>query len=444
MPSLFARVTRGLVLKIYLVGLIQFALVAFGMYLHSRIERRHGNPGEELAKYIAETLGQASGDREALNSEVSRLQRRLRWSFTLRDADGKVLAEVVRPGATPGIHSSIPVTLADGSTGSMEYVPPPPPHPPPRAWLPISLVLVVVGGASWMTARSLANPLKRLGATAKALGSGQLDARVNLRRSDELGDVAHAFDEMANRVAQLLRIEKELLANVSHELRTPLARIRVALDIAAEGDAALAQETLKEIAEDLAELERIVSDVLTAARLSLQDGATNASAAPPTRVEPTDLGALIERSVQKFNAAHAGRPLKVVTPSDMPLIEADPMLLRRVVDNLLDNAHAYTEDKTSEISLMVKADEANVDIVVSDHGVGISPADLERVFEPFFRADRSRTRATGGLGLGLALARRIIEAHGGTLKLESILGKGTTARIVLPLQGAPSSIPNPS
>src|SRR5262249_37352495 len=154
----------------------------------------------------------------------------------------------------------------------------PPPAPPPHFWFPILLVLVVVGITSWFTARSLARPLSELTQAASAFGSGQLTARATLDRSDEFGDLSRAFNEMAPRIASLLRAEKELIANVSHELRTPLARIQVALDLAAEGDAESARESLREIAEDLAELERIVNDVLAAARLSLNEGLASSSA----------------------------------------------------------------------------------------------------------------------------------------------------------------------
>ena len=105
-----------------------------------------------------------------------------------------------------------------------------------------------------------------------------------------------------------------------------------------------------------------------------------------------------------------------------------------MVDNLLDNAHKYTENPDAEISLIAASHAGRLVIDVKDRGAGISPEDLKLVFEPFFRTDRSRARMTGGLGLGLALARRIVEAHGGKLSIESVVGAGTSARIELPIQ----------
>jgi signal transduction histidine kinase len=227
--------------------------------------------------------------------------------------------------------------------------------------------------------------------------------------------------------------EKELIANVSHELRTPLARIQVALDLAAEGDADSARESLKEIAEDLAELERIVDDVLTAARLALSDGSSRTGAMPPIRIEEVDLQMLLERAIARFRAGHPARPVEVTFGSVIPNSRADAVLLRRVVDNILDNADKYTEDPTCAIELSAYRAGSDIVIEVRDRGMGIAPEDAARVFEPFFRADRSRARARGGYGLGLALARRIVEAHAGTLKLLPRPGGGTVARIELPI-----------
>jgi signal transduction histidine kinase len=326
----------------------------------------------------------------------------------------------------------VPIALPDGE-GKMEYTMDRPPSPGAGITVPILLVLLVVGVSAWLTARSLTRPLAQLSGVAREFGAGKLDVRTKLDRADEIGDMSRAFDEMADRIARLLLAERELLANVSHELRTPLARIRVALDLANEGDPAEAAASLGEIAEDLAELERLVDDVLAAARLAHQESRAGSRLPISVRTEHIEIAALLERSASKFRTAHPRRRLDVIAPADLPALTGDPVLVRRVIDNLLDNAHEYTEDADAAIELEGLRDGDGIMIEVRDRGIGIAEADRDRLFEPFFRADRSRTRATGGLGLGLALARRVVEAHQGKIEVTSELGKGTTVRVRLPV-----------
>lgn len=250
-----------------------------------------------------------------------------------------------------------------------------------------------------------------------------------MRRNDELGAVARAFDEMAERVVGLLRAHTELIANVAHELRTPLARIRVALDLAAEGDAEVARESLAEIGEDLVELEGLVNDVLASARMEL---AGSASGAPPLHRGAVAPGEVVERAAERLRHAFPDRAVQVSIAPGLPTLVGDAALLRRALDNLLDNARKYSPPD-SAIGLRASATPAAVVIEVVDRGEGIAAEDLERVFAPFFRADRSRARATGGVGLGLALSRRIVEAHGGTLVARSAPAEGTTFTMTLPL-----------
>ena len=246
--------------------------------------------------------------------------------------------------------------------------------------------------------------------------------------------MARAFDEMAERVARLVGAEKELMANVSHELRTPLARIRVALDLAAEGDAAVARQSLKEIAEDLGELEQLISDVLAASRLDLARlrGST-ASGGFPLRKDLVDVFDLLEKVAARFRAAHPDRPLTIATMRRGTTVVGDIVLLRRALENLLENAHKYTTQPEGSIRVESALDASFLWIEVRDEGIGIAPDDLRHVFVPFFRSDRSRTRATGGFGLGLAIVKQIAEAHGGMVEIESKIGVGTRVRIGLPV-----------
>jgi two-component system, OmpR family, sensor kinase len=278
-------------------------------------------------------------------------------------------------------------------------------------------------------ARIIARPMERLTATARALGQGDLSVRSGIRRKDEVGELAEAFDEMADRLQRLMRGEKELLANVSHELRTPLARIGVALDLAAEADAERVRAYLAEIRADLSELERLVDDVLTAARLNVGVGGNGL---PPLKVEPVAVGELIERSAKQFHESHPERVLNVQVQAPLPTMEMDSTLVRRAFDNVLENARKYS-DAGHPIELRARSAEGEITVEVEDHGIGIDAEDLPRLFTPFFRTDRSRARGTGGVGLGLALTKRIVEAHHGTVTVESTPGTRTLVRFVLPV-----------
>jgi two-component system, OmpR family, sensor kinase len=441
---------RGrLALRIYIVGLAQMAVVAAGFFILILSNRPPGHgPIQAEVRHIARHVAASLDDPDALQRELRWVQEDFRSPAAVFDASGGVIA------SSPGIDIeslaaacaedradraerpewrcvTAPIRFPDGRDGRLVFAPPGPPPPPPFGTRIVPLVLVVVAVSSLLLARSLTRPLRRLSTAARAFGGGDLAVRVGLGRQDELGDVSRAFDEMAERVSALLRAEKELLANVSHELRTPLARIHVAVDLASEGDAEVAREALAEIADDLAELERLIADVLTAARLDLGDG-SSPQGTPPLRRERVHVGDLLARAASRFRAAHPERTLELAVTDDLPTIDGDPVLLRRVIDNLLENAHKYTEHPTDPVELHARAGR-EIEIDVVDKGIGIAADDLPRVFRPFFRADRSRTRATGGLGLGLALAKRIVDAHGGSIELTSAPNEGTRARVRLPI-----------
>jgi two-component system, OmpR family, sensor kinase len=310
-------------------------------------------------------------------------------------------------------------------------------HPDPtRGLFVLGAVLLALALGSIPLARSIASPVERLTAAARALGAGDLAVRSNVRARGEVGELGRAFDEMAERVEALVRSEKELLANVSHELRTPLARIRVALELAAEGDLERARRFLGEIGADLDELDRLVEDVLSAARLDLAAGGGRW----PIRRAPVDVPAVVAAAAERFRAAWPGRALETEIAPGLRSPSGDAALLRRLLRNLLDNAAKYSEPP-APVAVRARAVDGAVELAVADRGIGIDAADLPNLFTPFFRTDRSRARGSGGVGLGLALARRIAEAHGGTIAVESAPGQGTTVRVRVPLEVAPEEAP---
>jgi signal transduction histidine kinase len=314
-----------------------------------------------------------------------------------------------------------------------------PPAPPGAfrhdAAVLFGVVFFLLAIVSIAVARSIARPLEKLGALSRELGAGNLAVRADASRRDEFGDLARAFNDMAERVQKLRHAEKELLANVSHELRTPLARMRVVIELATDGDPAKINRYLRDISEDLSELETLLEEVIDSARLDAIEGkSVNPYAATGVRVE---VGELVDEVTKKFRERF-GRTIGVKIPDEPISVVADKVMLRRVIDNFVDNARKYSpEDKPISIEVSTIDEGSRVRVAVVDEGRGISADDLPHVFTSFFRADRSRTRNTGGVGLGLSLARRIVEAHGGQIDLESELGKGT--RIWFDLSVAPQA-----
>ncbi|MCP4677106.1 MAG: HAMP domain-containing histidine kinase, partial [Deltaproteobacteria bacterium] len=226
--------------------------------------------------------------------------------------------------------------------------------------------------------------------------------------------------------------EKELLANVSHEIRSPLARINVALELCAEEGSTETdiKKHLEGIADDVTDLERLVDDVLTAARLDLTADSNEESKLVP-RTERIDLFEIASKSAKRFASSHPERKLVFTDSQKLLSIEADPLLVRRVLDNLLGNATKYSPPEADIEIGMFREAECEV-LEVRDRGIGIPENDRTRIFEPFFRTDRSRTPGTGGVGLGLTLSKRIITAHGGTIAALPRDGGGTIFRVSFP------------
>jgi two-component system OmpR family sensor kinase len=189
----------------------------------------------------------------------------------------------------------------------------------------------------------------------------------------------------------------------------------------------VARGSLEEIAVDLGELEGMIEDILTTTRIDLQSSAHRTGF--PLRRRQVAPGSIAQQASARFRSRYPERGLSVSVAAALPEILVDSTLFRRVIDNLLDNAQKYSKVE-SLITLGVEGEQDGAVVFeVADQGMGISEGDLPRVFEPFFRAERSRSRATGGVGLGLTLAKRIVEAHGGRIALDSGVGRGTRARV---------------
>jgi len=273
-------------------------------------------------------------------------------------------------------------------------------------------LLVAVVAAAYAFLRRILRPLGWLRDAVARLSEGDLDVEVGRRTSDEFGDLADGFDRMVGRVREMVRSRDRLLLDVSHELRSPLTRMKVALELG--GDGAMKHR----LEANVAEMEALVTELLELERL--RDGRA-------LKLEECDLVPIVEDAARAFE----DRPPGVVLgtrPAELRM-RLDPAKAHMVLRNVLENASKYSLPDSGPVRVSIDAGASSVAVRVEDDGPGIPEKDLERLFEPFFRVDPSRSRRTGGYGLGLSLCKRIMEAHGGSIVASNRPGRGASFSI---------------
>jgi signal transduction histidine kinase len=270
------------------------------------------------------------------------------------------------------------------------------------AGLGIAALLAV--GVMLTIFRRVFRPVEALTEGARALAGGRLDARVPVRGNDEVAELGRAFNSMAEALERNERSRRSMVSDVAHELRTPLTSIRVQIEAVQDGVMETDAKWIASIHEDAIMLAHLVDDLQ---QLSLAD-------AGALRLELADVAVadIIERALNGLGAE--GIAIKVDVPADLT-IRADARRLVQVVRNLVVNALAFA---SSTIEISAAASANGIEIRVADDGPGVPPEHVERIFDRFYRADPSRSRTTGGAGLGLAIARQLVELHGGTIQYE--------------------------
>jgi signal transduction histidine kinase len=293
-------------------------------------------------------------------------------------------------------------------------------------YLPYYLILIFATALlCWILAFQFASPLKRLTETVRRFGAGDLAARAQLSRGDEIGDLARAFDQMANRIETLLTAERRLLQDISHELRSPLGRLILAAQLAeTSANREGARNQIKK------EVNRIVDLVESLLQVTRAEGDLSTR-----NLEGVALDSLILEMVEdcRIEADARGCDLQVKGSNHLKL-QADRELLRRALENVVRNAIRHAPPGTSiEVSLSKTSGRASIS--VRDYGPGVPADDLTNIFKPFFRADSSRDASTGGVGLGLAIAERAIRVHNGQVWAENA-EPGLRVWLDLPLEHA--------
>ncbi|MFN2272313.1 MAG: sensor histidine kinase [Anaerolineae bacterium] len=288
--------------------------------------------------------------------------------------------------------------------------------------LGIGVVALITGGA---LSRVISQPVVKLTEATRAVAKGDLGVRVRGQYPGELGELATSFNQMIEELARADNLRRNMTADVAHELRTPLSVIRGKIEGVLDGVYPATPEHLEPILEETRLLAHLVEDLrllalAEAGQLSLER-------------QPLDVGDLLRDAQVNFGpqADDRGVTLALDLPADLPQVAADRRRIAQVLGNLLTNALRHTPQGGC-VTLSAIATGREVQLSVADTGAGIAPEDLPYIFERFWRGDRSRSRAGGGSGLGLAIAKQLVEMHGGSITVESAPGAGSTFRFALP------------
>jgi signal transduction histidine kinase len=279
------------------------------------------------------------------------------------------------------------------------------------------LMTAVVFVAHTVLSRLL-RPLRGLSEGVARLGAGELDVTVPTETRDEFGRLTDAFNQMVGRVRNMIGARDQLLIDVSHELRSPLTRTKVALELLPPS------EQRSEIATNVVEMERMIGELLELERL--RDGRG-------IRRTPQDLMPVLRAVAEAFRGTTPG--VRLVSSAPEIRVDIDAEKVRTVLWNLLDNAVKYSLPDSGAVQMSAVQNGERVIIRVTDDGPGIPDPDMRNLFEPFFRVDRSRSKRTGGYGLGLSISKRIVEAHGGTIAAENNAHRGASFVVTLPTSG---------
>ena len=271
------------------------------------------------------------------------------------------------------------------------------------------------------------SPVQSLGAAALRLGRGDLTQRAPASGSAEIKQLAASFNAMAANLEEAERYRRDLAADVAHELRTPVSNIQGYLEAIKDGLLEPSGDTIDVIYSQVTHLSRLVEDLRLLAQV--ESGALRLDRLP------SPVPDLLQRCLDaaRPRAEASGIQLSLATNPATPLVEMDSTRIAQVVDNLLDNAITHTPESGSVSIAAAPTGDGRVEVSVSDTGNGIPEEDLPRLFDRFYRADPSRSRSTGGAGLGLTIAKQLVEAHGGTIEAASAPGSGSTFSFRLPV-----------
>jgi signal transduction histidine kinase len=279
---------------------------------------------------------------------------------------------------------------------------------------------------TYFLSRRISAPVKALTTAANQMGQGDLSQRVHTKDKGEMGVLAGAFNNMAENLERGEQLRRNMIADIAHELRTPLSNLKGYLEAIGDGVIKPGSGTIHSLDEEANLLSRIVDD--------LQELSLAEAGELKLHCQKQDIGKLLEKVIaaRQTQAKVKGITISADLPQRLPRVKIDAHRIGQVLLNLIDNAITHTP-KGGTITITASKLDNWLEIAVKDTGKGIPANDLPYVFERFYRVDKSRARTTGGVGLGLAIAKSLVEAHGGQIEVQSQEGKGSRFSFTLPI-----------
>jgi two-component system sensor histidine kinase BaeS len=287
---------------------------------------------------------------------------------------------------------------------------------------------------SFFVSRRVVTPIRQMMEASQRIAAGRYQERVEAVGADELGQLAHSFNQMASTLEQTEAMRRDLIANVAHELRTPLASIKGYMEGMLDGVLSAETDTYQQIYYEADRLQRLVDDLQELSRVE--------AGAFKLECRPLAVGELIQQTAARLRPQFEEKGVNLVlrVPNNLPLVQADEDRLNQVLLNLVGNALQYTPSGgavtiTAQISnLKPHIPQSELLVSIHDTGLGVAAEHLPHLFNRFYRVDKSRSRAGGGSGIGLTIAKHLVEAHGGHIWAESAgVGKGSAFSFSLPL-----------
>ncbi len=410
--TIFALFASFIYILIHINGGFYEGSVRLELEQAQKIYETHG-PGP-LASYLAETDAALRGNRYLIDTNGRDVVTGKDWSPMLS-------LKSDHWGGPPKVNGRL-VFVRNSKDGRFRLLVITPEPVGGRRFGPIYLlVFAVIVLLAWTLSAGIVSPLRRLAGTVDAFGKGDLSARVTSNRKDEIGDLARSFNSMAARIETLVTAERRLLQDVSHELRSPLARLSFAVELIKD-----APDPEPGIARLRREIDRLSHLVGTLLDMTSAEGDLFSR-----RITSVDVGPLVEEIVADCRLEAEARGVQLKTEIVAPVaVEGEPELLRRAFENVLRNAIRFAPAE-SAVEIRVEPQAQSVTISVRDYGSGVPQDALARIFDPFYRVDNSRDSASGGVGLGLSIARRAVLLHHGAINAENA-APGLRVSITIP------------